>query len=267
MGSSRRSVVHEVPGGAGRRAVGAAVWVGLAVLATLYAGCGASKFTRISETKEAFDQNVLRAEKPVLVEFFKGGCATRGFLEPTLNQLADEYAGRLDFISFEMMRAYLAISCPEVRKRHRIAYYPTVILFDKGEEKKRWILDFKIDNYRTVLTELVGAPAPKEPRTEAAAPSDEQAMAGEAPGLWGGGFPWGRAAVPGLGPGAALRAAPAFRPSRRYGKTKEIPLPCRPATWASATSAAPGFLPSSSPATGRPGSARTARRAARTSRS
>ena len=222
MGSSRRSVVHEVPGGAGRRAVGAAVWVGLAVLATLYAGCGASKFTRISETKEAFDQNVLRAEKPVLVEFFKGGCATRGFLEPTLNQLADEYAGRLDF---------------------------------------------RIDDYRTVLTELVGAPAPKEPRTEAAAPSDEQAMAGEAPGLWGGGFPWGRAVAPGLGPGAALRAAPAFRPSRRYGKTKEIPLPCRPATWACATSAAPGFLPSSSPATGRPGSARTARRAARTSRS
>lgn len=188
MGSPPMSVDHEVSGRAGRRAGRAVVLAGLAVLAAAAAGCGASKFTRISETKEAFEQSVLQAEKPVLVEFFKGGCATCGFLEPTLNQLADDYAGRLQFISFEMMRGYFAISCPELQKRHRIAFYPTVVLFDKGEEKKRWILDFKIENYRAVLTELVGAPAPKEPATEAEpatdteAPADQQVRAGDTPG-------------------------------------------------------------------------------------
>lgn len=176
---------------AGRRAGRAVVLVGLVFVAAAAAGCGASKFTRISETPEAFDESVIKAARPVLVEFFKGGCATCGFLEPTLNQLADDYAGRLDFISFEMMRAYFAVSCPELQKRHRIAYYPTVILFDKGEEKKRWILDFKIENYRAVLTELVGAPAPKAPepeagtetKPEAPAISDQQVRAGDTPDL------------------------------------------------------------------------------------
>jgi hypothetical protein len=102
------------------------------------------------------------------MDFPKGGCATCGLLEPTLDQLADEYNGKLTFVCFEMMRAYFAVSCPEVRKKQRIAYYPTVVLYVKGEEKKRWIIEYGIDNYRTVLNETVGGPAPKDPGTKIA---------------------------------------------------------------------------------------------------
>ena len=141
-----------------RRHAVTAVLAGVA-LALVGGGCGASKFTHINETASDFYKQVLQADQPVLVEFYKGGCPTCGLLEPTLNQLFDEYNGRMKFISFEMMRAYFAVSCPEVQKKQRIAYYPTVILYVRGEEKKRWIIDYGIERYREVLMEVVGEPA------------------------------------------------------------------------------------------------------------
>jgi thioredoxin 1 len=141
-----------------RRVAGAALLAGAAAVIAAV-GCGASKFTHINETAADFQQHVIRAEEPVLVEFFKGGCPTCWMLEGTLDQLADEYAGRMRFVSFEMMKPYFAITCPEIQKRHRIAYFPTIVLFVKGEEKNRWILDYGIDHYREVLNEVVSAPA------------------------------------------------------------------------------------------------------------
>ena len=149
------------------------------LLALVAGGCGASKFTRINETASDFHKQVLQADQPVLVEFFKGGCPTCGLLDPTLDQLFDEYNGRMKFVSFEMMRAYFAVSCPEVQKKQRIAYYPTVVLYVKGEEKKRWIIEYGIEKYRDVLKEVVGEPAVTE-KAEAEKP---EAKKPDAPGL------------------------------------------------------------------------------------
>ena len=147
-----------VPRRIGGRPVAGAALLAAAALAFAAGGCGASKFHHINETAADFRAHVIQADQPVLVEFFKGGCPTCWMLEATLDQLADEYAGRMEFVSFEMMRGYFAISCPELQKRHRIAYYPTIVLFVKGEEKHRWILEYGIEHYRPVLNEIVDGP-------------------------------------------------------------------------------------------------------------
>jgi thioredoxin 1 len=159
-GANRRS-----PSGlpAGRQAGWAtASALACAALALMAGGCGASKFVHCNTTAADFRQQVINVPDPVLVEFYKGGCPTCWLLEPTLDQLADEYRGKMKFVSFEMMKPYVAITCREVQKQHRIAYYPTVILFVNGEEKNRWILDYSIDRYREVLNEVVGSPVPKD---------------------------------------------------------------------------------------------------------
>ncbi|MBE3100510.1 MAG: hypothetical protein IMZ44_25620 [Planctomycetes bacterium] len=161
-----REANHRSPSGlpAGRQAGWAtASVVACAALALVAGGCGASKFARCNTTAADFQQQVINLPDPVLVEFYKGGCATCWLLEPTLDQLADEYSDQMKFVSFEMMNPYFAITCREVQKQHRIAYYPTVILFVNGEEKNRWILDYSIDRYREVLNEVVGGPTPKDP--------------------------------------------------------------------------------------------------------
>jgi len=171
----------------------------LAALALAAGGCGASKYTRCNTTASDFQQQVLQAPKPVLVEFYKAGCPTCGLLEPTLDQLADEYVGQLAFVSFEMMTPSFAVTCPEVQKRQRIAYYPTIILYVNGVERKRWILDYNIDNYRVALNEAVGGPTPKEPdeskepkEPKAAAAAPETQKAAGAPAAQRGGAPSGR---------------------------------------------------------------------------
>ena len=132
-----------------------------ALLVLAAGGCGPAKFKSVTNEAE-FDEQVLKADKPVLVAFFKGGCATCLFLDPCMDQLAEDYDGRVKFAKFELMRFWFEVTCPAIQKRYRIGLFPTVVLFVEGKEKKRWIIDYSSDAYRKVLDEIVGLPPAKK---------------------------------------------------------------------------------------------------------
>lgn len=117
-------------------------------------GCTGPKYQKI-EGEAQFRQVVLEADRPALVDFYKGGCPTCGLAEGTLNKLADEYEGRVVFAGFEAMTATFHVPSPEIKDRYDIRFFPTVVLFVDGQEYKRWILDYGIDNYREVLDEVL----------------------------------------------------------------------------------------------------------------
>ena len=129
--------------------------IACAVLVLAAGGCGPSKFKALT-TQTEFEEQVLKADKPVLVDFFKGGCASCMFLDPCMDELSEEYKDRVTFYKFEGMRFWLEIPCWEVIKRYRIGLYPTVLLFVNGKEKKRWVINYSGDAYRKVLEEVVG---------------------------------------------------------------------------------------------------------------
>jgi thioredoxin 1 len=116
---------------------------------------GCSHNVRPIQSLEAFDEQVLLAEKPVLVEFYKGGCPTCLALEPRLDMLADEYKGRIEFVRFELMTPVFVLTSEELQDRYTISYFPTVILFYKGEEKERWIMDYDLNSYRPALNRVL----------------------------------------------------------------------------------------------------------------
>jgi thioredoxin 1 len=149
-----------------------------AVLVLAAGGCGPSKFKALT-TKTEFEEQVLKADKPVLVDFFKGGCASCMFLDPCMDQLSEEYKDRVTFFKFEGMRFWLEIPCIEVIKRYRIGLYPTVLLFVNGKEKKRWAINYSGDAYRKVLDEVLASAgtAPKPPEAGAPAGKDTPAPA------------------------------------------------------------------------------------------
>jgi thioredoxin 1 len=136
-----------------------------ALLVLAAGGCGPAKFKPVTNEAE-FDEQVLKADKPVLVAFFKGGCATCLFLDPCMDRLAEDYDGRVSFAKFELMRFWFEVTCPAIQKRHRIGFFPTVVLFVEGKEKKRWIIDYSGDAYRKVLDEVVGPAPAKETAAE-----------------------------------------------------------------------------------------------------
>jgi thioredoxin 1 len=134
-----------------------------AVLACAAMGCGGgSNVLHINTTVADFDQVVQKADKPVLVDFWKEGCASCGMLDPTIAQLADEYRGRAVVASFIAHHFAFDEPCHEINHRYDIGFVPTVILFVKGEEKHRWVMDYSIDAYRKELDKVV-APAASKP--------------------------------------------------------------------------------------------------------
>ena len=140
----------------GRTLRGAALVAG--ALFTLAAGgCGGGNVMPLADRVD-FQQQVLRSPKPVLVDFYKGGgCPTCQIVYPILDQLADEYRGRVVFTKFEAMTG-LFQTTSTLSEKYDIRYFPTVVLFVNGQERKRFILDYNIDNYRQALNDAMHAP-------------------------------------------------------------------------------------------------------------
>jgi thioredoxin 1 len=149
----------------------ACVLAACAVLVLVAAGCGASK-ARLIRSEEEFNDVVLKADRPVLVEFYKGGCAGCLFLDPCMDQLADEYRDCVLFTKFELETFWMKITCPPLWKRYHIGLFPTVLLFVNGKEKKRWAVNYSRDAYRQVLEDVLGAAIPKEAPPKSEGPAD-----------------------------------------------------------------------------------------------
>lgn len=113
-------------------------------------GCAGEKLKSI-KGMEQFQREVLESPQPVLLAFYKGGCATCVPLDPVLEKLDEEYKGRAVVAKCMLMTLFFYNTCPELRERYDISFYPTVLLFVDGEEKKRWIIHYNIDNYRKQL--------------------------------------------------------------------------------------------------------------------
>jgi thiol-disulfide isomerase/thioredoxin len=97
------------------------------------------------------------AARPVMVVFYKGGCPTCLVLYPVLKCLAEEYGDRVLFYNFEIMKAYFKITAKAVKKQYHISFFPTVVLFVGGEERKRWVLKYRAASYRRTLDKVLAA--------------------------------------------------------------------------------------------------------------
>ncbi len=141
-------------------AMGLVVWVALCVAS---GGCADNHVTRLQDTAE-FKQAILQSDKPVLVDFFKGGCPTCIPVDGMMATLDEEYKGRVTVAKFMLMQPYFAVTSPELREQYDIAFYPTVILFVNGQEKWRFISNYRMDDYRKAMDEaLVAAPMRSAP--------------------------------------------------------------------------------------------------------
>jgi hypothetical protein len=76
-----------------------------------------------------------------------------------MDDLANEYLGRVKVARFMFMTAFLEVVSPEIKKRYEIVCMPTVILFYKGVEVQRWELVVMEDIYRYDLNKFLKARA------------------------------------------------------------------------------------------------------------
>ena len=87
--------------------------------------------TVIELTDSNFESEVIKSEVPVLVDFWAEWCQPCRMLAPTIEQLADEYEGRIKVGKVDID------SNREVAVNYGISSIPTVILFKGGEVQKK----------------------------------------------------------------------------------------------------------------------------------
>ncbi len=75
----------------------------------------------------SFAQIVLQAETPVLVDFWAAWCAPCRMVAPIVDELAEEYSGRISFTKVDVDQN------PRIATRYGITSIPTLLIFKKGE--------------------------------------------------------------------------------------------------------------------------------------
>jgi len=76
---------------------------------------------------ENFESEVLNSDLPVLVDFFASWCGPCQMLAPTIEELADEYAGKAKIVKIDVDGA------PATSQKMGVQSIPTIVLFKNGE--------------------------------------------------------------------------------------------------------------------------------------
>ena len=74
----------------------------------------------------SFDQIVLQAKTPVLVDFWAAWCSPCRMVAPVVEELAEEYEGRVSFTKLDVDQN------PKTASKYGIMSIPTLLVFKNG---------------------------------------------------------------------------------------------------------------------------------------
>lgn len=81
----------------------------------------------VKVTDESFEQDVLQADKPVLVDFWAEWCGPCKQIAPALEQIAEELAGKVTVAKLNIEES------PTTPSRYGVRGIPTMMLFKGGQ--------------------------------------------------------------------------------------------------------------------------------------
>ncbi len=84
-----------------------------------------SKPVEVNEAK--FDEMVLKAKMPVLVDFWAPWCGPCRMVAPLVDELANEYEGKVSFMKLNVDDS------PKIASKYGVMSIPALIIFKNGQ--------------------------------------------------------------------------------------------------------------------------------------
>ena len=81
----------------------------------------------VTVTDDTFEDEVIKADTPILVDFWADWCAPCKMIAPIVEQLADEYDGSVRFAKLDVD------ANPKTPMTYGIRGIPTLLIFDDGK--------------------------------------------------------------------------------------------------------------------------------------
>ena len=107
----------------------------------------------IELTAENFEAEVIQSDRPVLVDFWAEWCAPCRMLGPTIEAIADDYAGRVKVAKLNVDHH------GEVAARFQVRGIPTVLLFNNGEVHDQMVGAGSKENIQRMVEKVAPAEA------------------------------------------------------------------------------------------------------------
>ena len=101
----------------------------------------------------SFEADVLKSDRPVLVDFWAQWCAPCRMLAPTVEAVAEKYAENSSVVKLNVD------DNPAVSQRYGIKGIPTLILFKNGKEEERVVGATSKEAISRMIDKHVGASA------------------------------------------------------------------------------------------------------------
>ncbi len=103
------------------------------------------------ESEAQFDSEVLKSDKPVLVDFYATWCGPCRMITPIMEQLAGELEGKAEVYKLDVDKV------GEIAARYRIMGVPTVMVFDDGKPVKTFVGVRSKADYKSAVEQAVAS--------------------------------------------------------------------------------------------------------------
>jgi thioredoxin 1 len=85
----------------------------------------------VTLTSSTFDETILGADVPVVVDFWAEWCGPCKMIAPILSEIADEQQGKVTIAKLNVDEN------PDLAMRYNVMSIPTLLIFNKGEIAKK----------------------------------------------------------------------------------------------------------------------------------
>ena len=99
---------------------------------------------QVSDTK-SWETDVMSSSLPVFVDFWAEWCGPCRMVSPVVEELSEEYSGKVDFVKVNVDQAN------EIASKYNVFSIPTLAIFNKGEIVAQQVGAASKESYKNMI--------------------------------------------------------------------------------------------------------------------